>query len=836
VSGLVAGAVALGGLAISGGSVSAKTPTSPTTNRISGDDRYETAVAVARDQLGSNTPTDGLVIASGETPYDSLAGSVLTLSKRPMVLVKKDSIPESVSDFIADYKSSWATGSKKIYVLGGTAAISSEVFDAIKAAVTTAGSLTPPSVTRIEGTTRYETAKKISEVTAITDSGDTMIIANGEDGRWADALSAAALSAEAEWPIITTTGASLNEFAKAAIDAYLAKPGSAKQFLLVGGPLVISDSIVEYLVATKAVPAANVRRVGGADRYQTSLLMNLYIKNEAGLFAGQSNVALVSGAAPWDALASAGWAAHKNSHVMLTPPAGGNVNVATLATVLGATADAGYATFNDNLYIIGGKAAVSDAAKVGYSAVSSSGNLTSTLTGCEKGRTSFTLTLSGAVNNSGLPGQGFAEITEMTSYSNLGQLTKNVTTAYSAADAGIVEKTSTGTPTRTVFTVSVGAAPAVGDVITWKGWTEGVALGSGTVPERSIGSASCTVTADTTPPVITFKAVTGSTAQNSVTTTAGQKVILQSSEKVTLGTLSAANKVATIGASSAAGALTATDISGGAGTSFLLQFADGATAATAGDAFVMDKTFITDVGGLNPSDNPSGVFGADAVGPAAIAAATECDGVAKTKLTAGGVSFESTTKGAAFNSYTLAIKNQSGLLLPTIAIDNTAKTIVVTVDSGDHKVGDVITAARNAGIMESDAGTWDVTGTASSLVTTTLVPATVATGVSGTSSCQVLLLDSEGMYAADGGITVNVAGLNAGYISAKSLALGDSSVTEGAAGTDIAAAGVKLATAKVVLFTTTVLGAGTIVGDATANGLNDASGNNQTTPISFTIS
>ena len=51
-SGLLAGALALGGLAISGGTASANTPSSPSTNRIAGADRYETAVAIARNQLG----------------------------------------------------------------------------------------------------------------------------------------------------------------------------------------------------------------------------------------------------------------------------------------------------------------------------------------------------------------------------------------------------------------------------------------------------------------------------------------------------------------------------------------------------------------------------------------------------------------------------------------------------------------------------------------------------------------------------------------------------------------------------------------------------------------
>jgi len=180
-SGLLAGALALGGLALSGGPVSANTPSSPTTNRISGADRYETAAAVARAQLNTNangtttaTNPDSLIIASGESFADALAGAQLATATRPLLLVKKDSVPTAVSDWIADYKSSFATGSKRVFILGGTSAISAATATAIQTAITTAGSLTPPVITRLSGDDRYATAKAISDFTNITQAADTL--------------------------------------------------------------------------------------------------------------------------------------------------------------------------------------------------------------------------------------------------------------------------------------------------------------------------------------------------------------------------------------------------------------------------------------------------------------------------------------------------------------------------------------------------------------------------------------------------------------------------------------------------------------------------------------
>jgi len=304
-----------------------------------------------------------------------------------MLLVRKDSIPEAVSDFIADYKSSFNTGSKRVYVLGGESVISAEVFDALKSAVTTAGSLTPPIMTRLAGADRYETAKLIGAVTGITAASDSMLIVSGTS--FADALSAGMLAAIKGWPIVLSSPSGLSDTAKEQISSYLALAGSAKSFVIVGGPAAVPDSIEDYLISTKSVAPANVRRIAGADRYQTNFLVNAEYVLVGGISG--ANLALVSGEAPWDALSAAGFALKTNTHIVLTPNAGGNLNVSTLAATLAAYNDAGYGT-NQRVWVIGGRSAVSDAAKTGYVAASST-DLTSSLTCPTAGSTANTLTL-----------------------------------------------------------------------------------------------------------------------------------------------------------------------------------------------------------------------------------------------------------------------------------------------------------------------------------------------------------------------------------------------------------------------------------------------------------
>jgi len=828
-SGLLAGALALGGLAISGGTASAKTPLSPSTNRIAGADRYETAVAIARNQLGTGNPTDGLVIATGESSADALAAAVLTTDSRPMLLVRKDSIPSSVADFISDYKASLAVAAApKIYVVGGESAISADVLTAITAAVTTTGDTTPPSVTRVSGADRYATAKAIGDVAGITDATDTLIIANGQDGKWADALSAGPVSAEKEWPIVLTNSTGLDASAQAAIDAYLAMPGSAKSILIVGGPAVVSPSVEEYLITTKLVAPANVRRIGGTDRYNTNLLFNVYMLNDLapalvggaplGVFLG-GTVALVSGEAPYDALVAASWAAKKGAHLALTPVAGGNVNTLTLSGTLEALSEAGT---NSNLYVLGGRSAVADSAKNAYVAASTATDLTASLSGCTVGATSVMLTLSGKLTS--------------TEWSKVSQsaaaLFKKNAVAHDAQ--ALTDLYSPGGTKRLAFLVTTSAL-ALDDVMKFGGFVEGTTV-SGYVPTRNIGSASCTATYDLVKPTATLRAWSGVGNGATVTTSAGAMFLLTTNEGVTLGngvTVSAgALTVGTSGATNSSPAKVS--VINGSATKWLIQLdAADATFPTLSstapyNTVTLGAAYIKDSGGNSPATDAAATALPDVVGPVLSSAGVSCSASAVATWTAGALTLKAAVDGALDgalgNQYTMSVVNQRGKTAPSVAIDDTAKTITITADTGYHKVGDVTMALKNAWLEDAYLGSVASSGTATSLLTATTLP---AVSLAGATACEVTLASDEPFVLNDG-FTVAVGGLSSGYVTGATVSAAQS----------FDATGDFLSNAKVsrtLTFTTKLLGSASVGFLATAAGPNDLKGNVGTTPVTFTV-
>ena len=343
-------------------------------------------MALARNLLGAGNPTDGIVFASGESYADALSAAVLTTANRPILLVGKDSIPASVTDFISDYKSSMAGASPTVYFVGGTESISAANMTALQTAISVAGDTTPPTFTRLSGADRYATAAAVAAVPNIMTATDNLILVSGES--WADGVSAAALSAETGWPIVPMTKTGLNASSAATITTYLGITSSVKTFKIIGGDAALNISAVEeYLINTKAVPVANIRRFAGSDRYQTSRLLNMWMKDDGNSGHAGNVVALVSGESPWDALASSGWSAVNNAHIQLTDKAGTNAAQATLATSLAGSAHAAAttgSTLGETLNIIGGKNAVADSARTAFQASASAGNLTSTLT-CAEG-------------------------------------------------------------------------------------------------------------------------------------------------------------------------------------------------------------------------------------------------------------------------------------------------------------------------------------------------------------------------------------------------------------------------------------------------------------------
>ncbi|MBQ1476922.1 MAG: cell wall-binding repeat-containing protein, partial [Erysipelotrichaceae bacterium] len=112
--------------------------------RLSGKSRYETNLAILNE---AGVTTEDILICSGTNFADALAASA---SGRPMLLVntKKNALTDGQKEFLS------AHTSNKLYILGGTGAVSDILEEAVKAYGT-------PQ--RVYGSSRYETSVEIAK-------------------------------------------------------------------------------------------------------------------------------------------------------------------------------------------------------------------------------------------------------------------------------------------------------------------------------------------------------------------------------------------------------------------------------------------------------------------------------------------------------------------------------------------------------------------------------------------------------------------------------------------------------------------------------------------------
>jgi len=816
---------------------------------LAGDDRYETATEIARDHVTAGSST-GLVIVSGESTADSLAAASLSTATRPIVLVRKDSIPESTADFISDYKADWVSGSPKIYVVGGEAAISAETYSAIAALVKTAGDTTPATPTRVSGADRYATSEAVADLTM--NASDTLVIANGADGKWADALAVGPLASKGTWPILLTNGQGLSDDVKGQIDDYIALPGSALSVLIVGGPLAVSPAIESYLVSDAVgLAPQNLRRIGGADRYHTSFLLNVYMATETAYYGSfnSDNIALASGVSPWDALAASGWAAKKNAHIQLVPSTGSNTFSTTLFATSAALND-GVSAQTQTVYLLGGKTVMPAAALTAASAASTASAYTATLSGCNEGGTTATLTLSGQLpaTTSGVLATRFAAavgVGEAGDRFEVNGVDQDATdsTLISLLDLGVL----TGVPARQIYQLTFGAALAEDDVIEFEGLFEGVTYTDGTshVMSTTIGAASCTVEDDVTEPALTLVRAYPGAIDASSTTSSGPRVELRFNEPVkvnttqstatgTTSTLAIGDVDNTTNSDSNTVAALATSLNS-SGSAWLIQIedTDGMADWDASDVVTLAGAKFKDLAGNAYAESTidATVGSTDTSAPALTVTAVECDNTTRqTTLTRGNLSI-STVSGGAYSGakaagFKMAVNNQRGLEIPTVVIDGTARTITVTADVGYHTPADIARVMAQNWQTNALLGDWAITGNANAL-TATVTPVSAATA--GLSTCTIDVSSNEAIIVDNG--TYTLGGSLGGYGSVTAVA-GSEAYT---AGDEFGYSGATTRIGTTFTIRTAVLGSGTLVPPSSA-GIVNTTDVYTSTPIEFTVS
>ncbi len=243
-----------------------QTQSSPTTGRIfvaserrlSGANRYETAIAISRYAFPGSSPNVPVVyIANGANFPDALsAGPAAAAEGGPLLLTEGGSLPSAVRSELN------RLNPDTIVIVGGSSVVSGSVANAL-------GNYAN-SVVRLGGANRYETSRLIAQrgiSRGFFTTGQQVWVATGAN--YADALSAGAAAASAGVPILLVNGtASGIDSATRSFLASSLRPSVAR---IAGGTSVVSNGVKNAIDAVSGVSTA---RYGGANRYATSLLIN----------------------------------------------------------------------------------------------------------------------------------------------------------------------------------------------------------------------------------------------------------------------------------------------------------------------------------------------------------------------------------------------------------------------------------------------------------------------------------------------------------------------------------------------------------------------------------
>ena len=239
--------------------------------RLAGDDRYETAIKISKDNFKS---ADTVVLASGTNSADALAASSLATSKSaPILLTKRNEIGKNVFDEIK------RLNANNVIVVGGKVSISEKVVSDLKNKNIT--------VKRLAGDNRYETSYEIAKELLKSNKAKEAIIVNGFKN--VDALSVSSLATKENLPVLLNDGNRLSKDIKNIIG-----DSNIKKMYIIGGrtslPRKIEDNIKDLNI--------EFERLAGEDRYETSSKIAKYA------YSSSDKVILASGENSIDALAA----------------------------------------------------------------------------------------------------------------------------------------------------------------------------------------------------------------------------------------------------------------------------------------------------------------------------------------------------------------------------------------------------------------------------------------------------------------------------------------------------------------------------------------------------
>lgn len=193
--------------------------------RYWGNNRYETAVAVAKN-LGD---FEEVVIANGMGFADALSIAPIAAKKgMPILLTSKDTLDKSVSSFLNE-KLSGDSSKVKAYIIGGPTLVSENIEKGFS------------NKERLYGPSRYETNAAILAKFDKDINFENIYIASGQD--FPDALSGSALAAKNSAPIVLSNKVMSFEGEK----FINSKMESIVNINIIGGKAITSEGILQDL-------------------------------------------------------------------------------------------------------------------------------------------------------------------------------------------------------------------------------------------------------------------------------------------------------------------------------------------------------------------------------------------------------------------------------------------------------------------------------------------------------------------------------------------------------------------------------------------------------------
>ena len=224
--------------------------------RLSGDDRVETAIEVSQQQFPEPGQAGAVFLARHDDYADALtAGPLAYALDAPILLTPTGPLRADVGAEID------RLGVDTAYLLGGPGAVSATVEAEV---------LTRPGVTataRFAGADRFATAVELAEGLAdVAGPVGQVYVTEGRNPDpargWPDAVAVSGLAAATGRPILLSDAAAVPD---ATMDGLVALDVGRVE--LVGGTAALSDAVEETLEAL----VLDVERISGRNRYETSV-------------------------------------------------------------------------------------------------------------------------------------------------------------------------------------------------------------------------------------------------------------------------------------------------------------------------------------------------------------------------------------------------------------------------------------------------------------------------------------------------------------------------------------------------------------------------------------